>query len=272
MQVSAEALGGKSARRLLASGADEVLIPCIGRVEDAIDKAARIDGPTTVHTPANRIADPDAVIDRLKANGLEHVLLVSGNPGHGRGTRTIYELIPHFRQCGIHVSVGAYPEDYFTRTSRAHRAKSAGILVDKQAAGAQRVITQASFSPSNIRQWLQVVRSRGVVVPIHVGVMARVPRKTLASFMRQARAEIFSHPRMQAANKPNLDLFFRMLRSTMPRPERFVSTVRSFDEMGSEDGLHVFSYGADVSRLIAAAHGVDVALKQANGATADPAS
>ncbi len=257
MQVSAEALGGKSARRLLAAGADEVLIPCIGRVEDAIDKAARIDGPVTVHTPANRIDDPDAVIERLQAHGLERVLLVSGNPGHGRGTRTIYELIPYFRRYGLHVSVGAYPEDYFTRTSRAHRAKSAGILVDKQAAGADRIITQASFSTSNIRAWLQVVRSRGVVLPIHIGVMARVPRKTLASFMRQARAEIFSHPRMQAANKPNLDLFFRMLRSTMPRPERFVATVRTLDEMGENDGIHIFSYGADVRHLIAAAHGVD---------------
>jgi len=259
MEVSAEALGGKSARRLLAAGTDEVLIPCIGQVDDAIDKAARIDGPVTVHTPANRIDDPDRVLELLHARGLERVLLVSGNPGHGRGTRTIYELIPYFRRQGIHVSVGAYPEDYFTRTSRAHRAKSAGILVDKQAVGAQRIITQASFSTSNIKAWLQVVRSRGVALPIHVGVMARVPRKTLASFMRQARAEIFSHPRLQAANKPNMDLFFRMLRSTMPRPERFVATVRDLDEMGPSDGIHIFSYGADVSALIAAAHDTDVA-------------
>lgn len=252
MRVSAEAPGPRSGRALLAAGADEVLIPCIGTLDEAVRKAARVRGPVTVHAPVNRIDDPWTTLELLRAHGIDSALVVSGNPGHGRGTRTLYELIPLFRQHGIHVSVGAYPEDYFTTTSAAHRSKSAAILVDKQAAGAQRVITQASFSVSNMRRWLATVRSRGVDVPIHVGVMAPVPRETLGGIVRHARAEVFTHPRVQASRE-NLDLLFRMLRSHVPSPERFVRAVAGMDEMGHADGFHVFSYGADVSGLIATA-------------------
>lgn len=252
MKVSAEAPGPKSGRKLRAAGADEILVPCIDDLGEAVRKAALVDGPVTVHAPANRIDDAHATLALLRTHRIDSVLLVSGNPGHGRGTRTLYELIPLFRQHGIHVSVGAYPEDYFTTTSAAHRSKSAAILVDKQAAGAQRIITQASFSAANMRQWLATVRSRGVDVPIHVGVMAPVPRATLGGIMRNARAEVFTHPRLQASRE-NLDLLFRMLRSHLPSPARFVREVAALDEMGSEDGVHIFSYGADVSRLIATA-------------------
>jgi 5,10-methylenetetrahydrofolate reductase len=252
MPVSAEALGPKNARELLETGADEVLMPCIGSFEDAAAKAGRVDGPVAVHLPANRVDGPEAALEVLREHGVERALVVSGNPGHGRGTRTIYELIPFLREAGIHVSVGAYPEDYFSTTSRTHRSKSASILVDKQAAGAQRILTQASFSTSNMRKWLAVVRSRGVALPIHVGVMGQVPRKTLGKILRNARAEILSHPRMTLTNKPDLDLLFRMLRSLMPDPQEFIETVAGLDQMGSEDGFHIFAYGGDATALFAA--------------------
>ncbi len=254
MKVSAEALGPKSAHNLFDAGVEEVLLPCIGAFEDAAAKAARVNGPVTLHTPANRVEDPDFVVECLQRHGIDSILVVSGNPGHGRGTRTIYELIPYFRAHGLHVSVGAYPEDYFTRTSRAHRSKSASILVDKQSYGAQRVITQASFSTTNMRKWLQTVRSRGVTLPVQVGVMASLPRRTIGRFLNATRAEIFSHPRMQLANKPNLDLLFRMMRSTMPRPEAFIEEVAEMAEMGAEDGFHIFAYGTDVTAMVNAAH------------------
>src|SRR5699024_7369886 len=115
----------------------------------------------------------------LREAGITRVLAVSGNPGHGRGTRTLYELIEFFREHDLHVSVGAYPETYFRTTGDSHRSKSASILLDKQAAGAQRVMTQASFSVENMQQWLVTLRSRGVTLPVHVGVMAPVPGNTL---------------------------------------------------------------------------------------------
>lgn len=269
MRVSAEALGSKSGDRLLAAGADEILMPCVDALDVAIDRAARVPGPVTVHVPANRVDDAERVIGRLQSNGIGRALVVSGNPGHGSNLHSVYELIPQLRHHGIEVSVGAYPEDYFTITSRAHREKSAEILAAKQAAGAQRVITQASFSVRNLRKWLQTLRGRGVTLPVHVGVMVRVPRRAFAAVLRSARAEVLSHPRMRTANKASLDLFFRMLRSRVPDPAAFVREVGALHELGHGDGFHVFSYGADASRLIATAHSVD-ALEPDGGVTRAP--
>lgn len=257
MQVSAEGLGSKSAGELLAAGADEVLIPCIETLDDAIGKAAKIDGPVTVHAPANRIANPQRTVDQLREAGITRVLAVSGNPGQGRGTRTLYELIDLFRTSGLHVSVGAYPETYFRRTSDDHHVKSVSILVDKQAAGAQRIMTQASFSVDNMRKWLAILRSAGVTLPVHVGVMPPVPGHTLKTVMSEARAELFTHPRTQAMRKANLDMLFRMLWSHVTTsPEQFVTEVGGLEGMDGDDGFHIFGYGADVTALIAAGHAV----------------
>ncbi len=256
MPVSAEALGPKSGRDLLDAGAGEVLMPCIDTFEEAVGRAAAVNGPVTVHAPANRIGDPHDAVKLLAHHGLERVLAVSGNPGHGDGAHDLHEVIRIFRAHAIHVSVGAYPEDYFTRTSAAHRRKSALVLLDKQDAGAQRIITQASFDVDNMCRWGATLRRAGVTLPIHAGVMAEVPRKALISVLRNARAEIFSQRNLSAISRPNLDLIFRMLRSRLPDPKTFIERVAACDWMGPSDGFHVFAYGADVRPLIAAARGV----------------
>lgn len=257
MHVSAEAPGSKSARELLDAGVDEVLMPCIGTIDEAIDKATRIDGPITVHVPANRITEPRETLERVQGAGITRVLLVSGNPGHGRGTRNLYELIELFRQHHLHVSVGAYPENYFRTTGDGHRSKSASILADKQAAGAQRVVTQASFDVDNLRKWLAALRWARVSLPVQVGVMPPVPSRVLESVMREGRAELFTHPRTRAMRKANLDMMFRMLWSHVStNAEQFITQVGEFDAMGQKDGFHIYGYGSEVSGLIDAARAV----------------
>src|SRR5699024_10591365 len=253
MHVSAEALGSKSARELLQAGADEVLMPCINSLEEAIDKAARSGGHVTVHTPANRVADRDKTCEQLRAAGVSSVLVVSGNPGHGTNIPALGELIHFFREQGFHVSVGAYPEAYFRRTSAHHRARSATTLLGKQSAGARRVITQASFSAENMRKWLATVRPRGLRLPVQVGVMQQVPGRMLAKVADNARAEIFAEPGMQAFSKENMDMLFRMLWSHVPHPEDFITEVGALVQMDHRDGFHLFGDGADVSDLIATA-------------------
>lgn len=253
MPVSAEALGPKSGRNLLGAGVDEVLMPCIDTFEEAVGRAAAVEGPVTVHAPANRVGDPQDAVKLLAHKGLDRVLAVSGNPGHGNGAHGLDEMIGVFRANDIHVSVGAYPEDYFTRTSESHRRKSASILLRKQSAGAQRIITQASFDVRNMCRWGEAVRQAGVTLPIHVGVMAEVPRKALAAVLRNARAELLHERSLRAMNRANLDLIFRMLRSRLPDPTGFIERVAACDWLGADDGFHLFAYGAGVGPLIAAA-------------------
>lgn len=255
MWVSAETLGPSSGRKLLDQGADEVLIPCIGQLEEAAAKASAVPGgPVTLHVPANRVPDCRSAGEMLAAYGIGSALVVSGNPGHGRGGQTVYDLIACLRAHGIHVSVGAYPESYFSVTSARHRDKSAGILADKQAAGAQRIITQASFNARNMAAWRETIRNHGVELPVQVGVMVPVPRRALAATLRAARAELFRHPRIAALRRENLDMLYRMLRSRIPDPKRFVAAVADSGTLGPADGFHVFTYGADVSELMDRLH------------------
>jgi hypothetical protein len=254
MQVSAEALGPKGGRKLLDNGASEIFVPCIGQIHEAVERAARIDGPTVVHTPRNRIADADETLALLADNGLDRVLLVSGNPGHGAARYGFDELIPRFKEAGLHVSVGAYPEDFFTATSARQRREQIRILADKQAAGADRVVTQAAFKPDNALRWIEALRAADVWLPVHLGVSARIPPKMLKAMMREAVKQARSAPMAWVRNKPNLDLSVRMLRSRWFDPVAFVDAIQDGRTGCGPEGVHVFSYGTDISAIVEAAH------------------
>ena len=273
MRISAEVLGPRSATRLFGAGAHEVLIPCIGSLEDAAAQASRIsEGPVTLHVPANRVANPDHAVAVLAEHGIERALVVSGNPGHGGGSTTLYELIPRLREHNIHVSVGAYPESYFSTTGARHRMRSARILRAKQEAGAQRVTTQVTFDRANLRTWVAVLREHGVDLPLQIGVSAPVPRTTLGRVLRQARADILRYPARHTLSRANLDLFYRMLRSRIPDPARHIWQIGEMDVLRPHDGFHLFTYGADIQPLMRALSAVNASQRLAGRTLAADAS
>jgi len=272
MQVSVEALGPKGGRKLLESGAQEIFVPCIGQIHESVERAVRIGGPVTVHTPLNRIADADDTLELLISNGVENVLMVSGNPGHGERRYGFDDLIPRFRAAGLHVSIGAYPEDHFVRTGARHRARQISILRDKYAAGADRIVTQACFRTANALQWLDELRAADVPLPVQLGVSARMPRKTLKMMMCEAVKQARSTPVAWLRNKPNLDLLVRMLWSRCFAPDAFVDAIQAGRSGHGPEGFHIFSYGADVLPIIEAARrfGVAPAAEAEAPATAEP--
>ena len=259
MQVSVEALGPKGGRKLLESGAHEIFVPCIGRIPDAVERAAKIGAAATVHTPLNRIADADETLGQLSDNGIRNVLMVSGNPGHGERRYGFSDLIPRFREAGLHVSVGAYPEDHFGFTSRRHRSRQITILREKYELGADRIVTQASFRQDNALRWLEDLRAAEVPLPVHLGVSASIPRKTLKMMIGQALRDARQAPVATLRNKPNLDLLVRMLWSRFFSPERFVDNIQAGRTGHGPEGFHIFSYGADVLPIIEAARRFGVA-------------
>ena len=272
MQVSVEALGPKGGRKLLDNGAQEIFVPCIGQIHESVERAARIGGPVTVHTPVNRIADADETLALLTTNGIGNVLMVSGNPGHGVRRYGFEELIPRFREAGLHVSVGAYPEDHFVRTGARHRARQIAILRDKYAAGADRIVTQACFRADNALQWLDELRAADVPLPVHLGVSARIPPKTLRMMLREAVKQARSAPVAFVRNKPNLDLLVRMLWSRFFAPAGFVDSIQDGRSGHGPEGFHIFSYGADVMPILEAARrfGVAPAAEVEAPAAAEP--
>lgn len=250
MTISAEAAGPLEAERLRALGVGEIFIPCLGSLEHALELAARVPAPVTLHVPANRLKDTDAALSALDAGGIRRVLLVSGNPGHGPVHRDLLELIECSRRRGLHVSVGAYPEDYFLRASAAHRKESARGLLEKQAAGAQRIVTQASFDAANAAAWLRLLRDRGLRLPVQLGIMPPVRPRVLARLVaHRLPGRHHGHPRLPIT-RADLDLLARILRSWVSRPSVFARRVADSGALGPGDGLHLFPFGGDAGALV----------------------
>lgn len=249
MNITVEALGPKSGNRLLAAGAKQVMIPCIHKLDDTIDKATQVRGPVTPHIPANRVIDLQKTSEKLKNSGITSVLAISGNPGHGRSRYNVYDLIEHFSGAGFEVTVGSYPEGYLTTSNARHRIHSARIVADKQAAGAHRVITQASFNAENMRQWLAELRNHSITLPVQLSVMPTVPWRIIARMMFRMAVENRKHP-IRQINMPNIDLFFRALRSHLQDTLGFIRATQTTGMLDADDGFHVFSYGANVDDLV----------------------
>lgn len=257
MKVTTEALGPKSGNRLLASGAARIMIPCIHHLDDAIRHAGRVNGPVMAHVPANRISDLQATEKQLADHGITSILALSGNPGHGQNRYTVYDLVEHFSSAGFQVAVGGYPEGYLGTTGARRRRRSVDIIMRKQAAGAHRIITQASFNAANMRKWLVSLRDRGVTLPVHISVMPTVPWRIIRRMMIRTLSENRKHP-MRQINMPNIDLLYRVLRSHTQNTFRFIDDVQRHNLLGPEDAFHIFSYGVNVDDLIGKIRSLDL--------------
>lgn len=254
MRVTAEALGPKSASSLLVAGAEEVMIPCVGRFEDALSRAARVEGPVTLHVPANRIQNLGETACSIREHGIDRVLAVSGNPGEGVRRHGTCELVEALDRAGLHVSVGAYPENWFTTPgSRRRRRRSTAVLAEKEAAGARRIITQAAFHASSVMRWFEAIRAGGVRLPVSVGVMPNLPAPRIARIVRHGLCQARSRGR-HGINCPDADLLVRVLRSAVSRPERFVEAIGRVGVLGPEDRFHVFAQGSAVDDLLRTCH------------------
>jgi methylenetetrahydrofolate reductase (NADPH) len=254
MNVTVEALGPKSARQLLDAGAGEVMIPCIGDLDSALERAARVPGPVTLHVPANRVADPADTATRLRQRGIRRVLAVSGNPGVGPGGVGVGvgEMIEALAGAGLHVSVGAYPENWFSIPGSARRrARSAAILADKQAAGARRIVTQAGFDPRSAIRWLETIRAAGIEVPVHVGVMPALPWQRVRRLAARAARDLLSRG-ATSLSRPDADLLMRLLRAPVSRPRRYVHEIGTAGVLKPGDSFHVFAQGVEAGELLAA--------------------
>lgn len=249
MKLTVEALGPKSGNRLLAAGAAGIMIPCVHGLADTIARAARVHGPVTAHVPANGVVNLAETAQRLADNGITRILAIAGNPGRGYTRYGVYDLIEYFSHKGFEVSVGSYPEAYLGMSSARHRDRSARIVAKKQAAGAHRVITQASFNAANMGKWLVSVRNHGTTLPIHIGVMPAVPWRVTAKIMVRTLAENRNHP-VRLMNMPNIDLLFRTLRSRVHDTVRFIHGVYRVGALCPDDAFHIFSHGVRVDELI----------------------
>jgi len=118
-----------------------------------------------------------SVLERLKANRIENIIALAGDPPAGTGTE--WEPHPegfaHSRELvqeaigeGFSVAVAGFPEIHPRARSR---AADLGYLREKAAAGAEVVITQLFFDNDDYHRYVDDAREVGVEIPIVPGLL-----------------------------------------------------------------------------------------------------
>jgi methylenetetrahydrofolate reductase (NADPH) len=134
-------------------------------------------------------AELERILDAYAAEGVEHVMLLRGDPSDGPrapwsptegGLTYASELVELARSRGdFRIGVAAFPEGH---PSAASLDADADVLAAKARAGAEFAVTQMFFRASDYFSLVERVRSRGVDIPILPGIM---PILNLSAIRRQ---------------------------------------------------------------------------------------
>jgi methylenetetrahydrofolate reductase (NADPH) len=134
-------------------------------------------------------AELQDILDTYAAEGIEHVMLLRGDPSEGPraewtptegGLTYAVELVELARSRGdFRIGVAAFPEGH---PSAASLDADADVLVAKARAGAEFAVTQMFFRASDYFDLVERVRARGVEIPILPGIM---PILNLGAIRRQ---------------------------------------------------------------------------------------
>jgi methylenetetrahydrofolate reductase (NADPH) len=122
-------------------------------------------------------ADIDTVLDELRAEGIENVLALRGDPpkgetrftAHPEGFANAKELVAHIdKQNRFSLAVAGYPE---THQDAESPAAEMAYLKQKVDAGAEVIITQLFFDADMYFRFVDSASAAGIDVPILPGIM-----------------------------------------------------------------------------------------------------
>jgi methylenetetrahydrofolate reductase (NADPH) len=123
-------------------------------------------------------AELEAILDSYAAEGIQHVMLLRGDPSEGPrapwtptegGLTYALELVELSHSRGdFRIGVAAFPEGHPSAESR---DADADVLVAKAHAGAEFAVTQMFFNAADYFDLVDRVRARGVDIPILPGIM-----------------------------------------------------------------------------------------------------
>jgi methylenetetrahydrofolate reductase (NADPH) len=185
----------------------------------------------------------EKIAARLNEHGITEIFVVGGDPDpvgpYSDGLSLMRDLLP---LCQTVRTVGypAYP-DHHTIIPDAALDEA---LLSKQALLGELgfeafVSTQMRFNAKTIEQWLVRQRSRGLVVPVHLGVPGAVDRAKLISL--GTRLGIGSSLRYL---RKNSGAILRMFSPRSYDPNKLITPIsRRADELGIT-ALHVFTFNS----------------------------
>jgi methylenetetrahydrofolate reductase (NADPH) len=178
------------------------------------------------------------VLQRLAAAGIDDVFVVAGDAdvpaGAYGGALDLLAAMAEASHRLSHIGVTGYPESHaFIPDDVTIQA-----MWDKRRY-ATYIVSQVCFDPKVISRWIRRVRTRGVTLPIHVGVPGVVSRTKLLRISR--KIGIGESARFLNRHRGWLG---RALRKGGYAPDRVVdglATIVAEPGMGV-DGLHVYTF------------------------------
>lgn len=184
------------ARRLPAGMSIYVAHTPKSSVDDVVRVAGKVQAlgfAASPHLVARRLPSADAlrhILARLRAHGIEQVLLVAGDLDRPIGPFTsTLEVIATgaLEEAGLkRIGVAGHPEGHPTvavpELLAALRAKQEFAA---RSGIAMHIVTQFGFNPEGICAWDRMLTQEGITLPVHVGIAGPTPLPKLLKFAVQ---------------------------------------------------------------------------------------
>lgn len=212
-------------------------------LERTVDLSIRLAGhgyDVVPHLAARMVSSRAELADitgRLKAAGIEKVFVPAGDaeqPGPFPGALELLEALVDLGDPFRHVGVAGYPEEHPTII----HDRLVQAMWDKRH-HATEIVSNLTFDPDALTDWVRRVRARGVTTPIVVGLPGPVERAKLLAMA--TKIGVGESTRFLAKNK---GMFARIAAPGGYSSERFL--MRAAPGLDGPEavvsGLHLFTF------------------------------
>lgn len=212
-------------------------------LEATLDLAERLAGhgyATVPHLAARMVSGRDElaeIAERLRGKGITSVFVPGGDAEAVGDYPDALALLEDLKELGspfAHVGITGYPESHPT----IHDDLTVQSMWDKRRY-ATHIVSNLTFDPAVVRDWVRRLRARGVTMPLLVGIPGPVERAKLLGMA--TRIGVGESTKFLAKNK---GVFARLAAPGGFTGERFLE--RCAPALGEEgalvEGLHVFTF------------------------------
>jgi methylenetetrahydrofolate reductase (NADPH) len=212
-------------------------------LEATLDLAERLTGhgyPTVPHLAARMVsgrAELAEIAERLRGKGITSVFVPGGDAEAVGDYPDALALLEDLRDLGspfAHVGITGYPESHPT----IHDDLTVQSMWDKRRY-ATHIVSNLTFDPAVVRDWVRRLRARGVAMPLLLGIPGPVERAKLLGMA--TRIGVGESTKFLAKNK---GLFARLAAPGGFTGETFLE--RCAPALGEDgalvEGLHVFTF------------------------------
>lgn len=212
-------------------------------LEATFDLAERLAGHGYVvvpHVAARMVSGPaelTEIVERLRGKGITRVFVPGGDAEPAGGYPDALALLEDLAAMGspfAHVGITGYPESHPT----IHDDLTVQSMWDKRRY-ATHIVSNLTFDPAVVRDWVRRLRARGVAMPLLLGIPGPVDRTKLLGMA--TKIGVGESTKFLAKNK---GLFARLAAPGGFTGESFLEKCApALGEDGAlVEGLHVFTF------------------------------